>query len=85
MNMSSTTVALNGEKYATNTEKRTETSSVLKLPAEILLEVLSLLDVADLLSIREVRCSLSTKHASASGLLNLPPLLTILELTRAKR
>lgn len=30
-------------------------SSVLKLPAEILLEVLSLLNVADLLSVREVR------------------------------
>lgn len=33
-----------------------DTSSVLKLPAEILLEVLSLLNVADLLNIREVSC-----------------------------
>ena len=84
MQMPSTSTALSGDIYAANSEKYTETSSILKLPAEILLEVLSLLDVADLLSIREVRCRLCTKHASASGLLNPHLLLTTLTTTRGR-
>ena len=54
-------------------EKYTETSGVLKLPAEIILEVLSLLDIADLLSIREVRYSLefSSMHLREGLSMNL--------------
>ena len=54
-------------------EKYTETSNILKLPAEIILEVLSLLDIADLLSIREVRYSLefSSMHLREGLSMNL--------------
>ena len=54
-------------------EKYTETSNILKLPAEIILEVLSLLDIADLLSIREVRYSLeySSMHLRDGRSMNL--------------